>query len=152
MQAGVPVVRHPLGFREVPLLRLGRLRIVVHVWDAGAGDPDVHNHRFRFASLVLRGTLAESRFRLGPGATHQLWECPAGCRHHGGAGITPTDLTATMTPAGTKIRRAPCLYWGDTRAYHQITVARGPAWTLFVKAEPRDAAGFSVIAREAPGE
>lgn len=53
---------HPNGFVKLPLARTagGAARLFLHVWQAGSADADVHDHRWAFASAVLRGELSHT--------------------------------------------------------------------------------------------
>ncbi|MFD8395996.1 hypothetical protein ACFV2N_44100 [Streptomyces sp. NPDC059680] len=50
---------HPNGFVKLPLARTGdgSTRLFLHVWRAESMDADVHDHRWAFSSVVLRGEL-----------------------------------------------------------------------------------------------
>jgi hypothetical protein len=60
-------VIHPNGFIKVFLGNdeLGR-RLYLHIWQDVAGDANIHNHRWHFASTVLSGQLMNSTFELEP--------------------------------------------------------------------------------------
>ncbi|MFI2613727.1 hypothetical protein [Streptomyces sp. NPDC018584] len=53
---------HPNGFVKLPLARTGdgAARLFLHVWRADSIDADVHDHRWAFASVVLRGELSHT--------------------------------------------------------------------------------------------
>lgn len=53
---------HPNGFVKLPLARTsdGRTRLFLHVWRAESSDADIHDHRWSFTSVVLRGELSHT--------------------------------------------------------------------------------------------
>lgn len=59
---GPQAIIHPNGFVKLPLARTddGATRLFLHVWRADSLDADVHDHRWAFASVVLRGELSHT--------------------------------------------------------------------------------------------
>ncbi|UNO42196.1 hypothetical protein [Streptomyces sp. MST-110588] len=55
-------VIHPNGFVKLPLAQTddGAIRLFLHVWRADSIDADVHDHRWPFSSLVLRGEVSHT--------------------------------------------------------------------------------------------
>lgn len=53
---------HPNGFVKLPLAQTsdGTTRFFLHVWHADSMDADVHDHRWAFSSLVLRGEVSHT--------------------------------------------------------------------------------------------
>ncbi|WP_125530429.1 hypothetical protein [Streptomyces sp. WAC 06725] len=53
---------HPNGFVKLPLAQTGdgATRFFLHVWHADSMDADVHDHRWAFSSLVLRGEVSHT--------------------------------------------------------------------------------------------
>lgn len=53
---------HPNGFVKLPLARAddGRFRLFLHVWREESSDADIHDHRWPFSSVVLRGELSHT--------------------------------------------------------------------------------------------
>lgn len=74
------ITRHKLGFTAVPLLRIGPYRFVLHWWAPGKADPDVHNHRWDWSSVVLWGSLAERRYVLEDGRGWEAFRCQPSCQ------------------------------------------------------------------------
>ncbi|WP_190138578.1 hypothetical protein [Streptomyces longispororuber] len=70
-------ITHPNGFVKLPLAWTsdGATRLFLHVWRADSADADVHDHRWSFSSLVLRGELF-----------HTLTEVTAVCDSSGVSG------------------------------------------------------------------
>ncbi|QKW06319.1 hypothetical protein HUT18_07795 [Streptomyces sp. NA04227] len=62
---------HPNGFVKLPLARTedGATRLFLHVWRADSVDGDVHDHRWPFASVVLRGELSHTLTDVTVGST-----------------------------------------------------------------------------------
>jgi hypothetical protein len=58
---------HPNGFLKISLGTddLGR-RLYLHVWRDTGCDPNIHDHRWRFASTLLSGSLVNTIFELSP--------------------------------------------------------------------------------------
>ncbi|MFI1829692.1 hypothetical protein ACH41E_25090 [Streptomyces sp. NPDC020412] len=63
----VPVA-HPNGFLKLPLARVARdgRRLFLHIWAEGAEDAEIHDHRWDFASTVLRGALDNTVVDIAP--------------------------------------------------------------------------------------
>ncbi|MEW2528367.1 hypothetical protein [Streptomyces sp. NPDC047071] len=64
---------HPNGFVKLPLARTagGDARLFLHVWQRDSVDADAHDHRWAFASAVLRGELSHTSMdvTVTPGST-----------------------------------------------------------------------------------
>jgi hypothetical protein len=64
--------RHPLGFDNLGLIDAApRFSLRLHLWQPGSSRSveHVHNHRFGFASVLLRGSYEMRIFRLGQTGT-----------------------------------------------------------------------------------
>ena len=68
--------RHPNGFTKIRLARLpgSGWTIRLHLWEPGATDGDIHDHRWPFASCVVNGRITEQRYEIadddGPWTMH----------------------------------------------------------------------------------
>lgn len=142
--------RHALGFTKIPLLYAGRLRIVLHSWEGTAGTAaveDIHDHRFSFLSVVLRGTVTERRYELAGGDTHAILEAPAGGAD--GCDVFATGRRAAVRQVSARTRRAPAVYAGRMGGLHRV-IASPPALTLFIKLEHKHGPAVSTVLREGP--
>lgn len=66
--------RHPLGFSHIAIPWAGPYKLRLHVWSPDGADdappmPQIHNHAFRFVSLVLRGSVRHTPFCVAPAAS-----------------------------------------------------------------------------------
>jgi hypothetical protein len=61
-----PAYFHPNGFAKLPLARQSRSgnRLVLHVWNAGCADADIHDHRWNFSSRIVSGLLCNVTYDL----------------------------------------------------------------------------------------
>ncbi|MFI8927426.1 hypothetical protein ACIG3E_07085 [Streptomyces sp. NPDC053474] len=70
---GPQAIIHPNGFIKLPLARTagGAARLFLHVWQTDSADADAHDHRWAFASAVLRGELSHTLMdvTVAPGST-----------------------------------------------------------------------------------
>lgn len=68
---------HAFGFSKLVLLEQpGIFKLRLHLWPQGARETDLHDHRWDFGSLVLRGGYRFEDYALTPGdAWHR-------CRYH----------------------------------------------------------------------
>lgn len=65
----VPSFHHPNGFQKIPLAtKLDGTRLFLHVWNDQYRDPDVHDHRWHFASRLLYGRLVNHLYDITTGA------------------------------------------------------------------------------------
>lgn len=66
-------VAHPNGFVKLPLALLVRdnLRLFLHVWLDETSETDIHDHRWDFSSVVLSGTLSNTRVEIAPAAANE---------------------------------------------------------------------------------
>ena len=131
-----PIVgyRHPNGFTKVKLARLAGSdwSVRLHLWDPGAEDSDIHDHRWGFASYVMSGSIAERRYEIAPGVGQSLmYNCSAsldGSYLLTGARMCDPRLVAE------DIYEAGSSYQRDPATMHRAMANGGrPAVTLFVQ-------------------
>jgi hypothetical protein len=134
---------HPLGFSKYGV-QCGRVTLVLHAWGPGSSDVDIHDHRFSFWSLVLRGAMTERTWKAVPGSTHQVlsWQGPGR--------LADTGTRCGIRQADCVTRGAGSLYRRRAPELHAITVERAPLLTLLVKAYPRQAIPAATVIRPAP--
>jgi hypothetical protein len=124
--------RHALGFTEIPLLRTSRLEVWLHRYTGPGLLEDVHSHRYAFASVVLAGVLAESRYLMVPGAGADVFRPVLAPREPCVLASGPVG-SCSLVRRFTKARRAPHLYWIRPWEFHRVEAVRTPAVTLFCK-------------------
>lgn len=137
----VPVA-HPNGFVKLPLARVARdgRRLFLHIWVAGEEDAEIHDHRWDFASTVLRGTLVNTTIDIAPQIEH---DDAAGYRivHYrprpGGYRFTPvrTDHDVVVTSRRTATLAAGTRYRMTDRTLHRARALPGTV-TLIARGAP----------------
>ncbi|MEU9609800.1 hypothetical protein [Streptomyces sp. NPDC048057] len=143
----VPVA-HPNGFVKLPLARVahdGR-RLFLHIWVAGEEDAEIHDHRWDFASTVLRGTLDNTTVDIAPRHEHEhRYDDEGGYRvvHYrprpGGYRFTPVGEGAghdvVVTSRRTASLTAGARYRMTARALHHARALPGTV-TLIARGAP----------------
>ncbi|MEU5977411.1 hypothetical protein [Streptomyces sp. NPDC047315] len=137
----VPVA-HPNGFVKLPLARVARdgRRLFLHIWVAGEEDAEIHDHRWDFASTVLRGALVNTTVDVAPQIEH---DDAAGYRvvHYrprpGGYRFTPVraDHDVVVTSRRTATLAAGTRYRMTARTLHRARALPGTV-TLIARGAP----------------
>lgn len=148
--------RHSNGFDKISFPATGgsAVRLRVHIWPAGVGrgcgglPPDVHDHRWSFASRVLVGSIVNEIYTAAPapdGGYRHYRHTEAGARSHRldytgraelaltGADTCERDCTYVMPPevlhlvrpAGAGIAATAVLELAPVRQVTQVYVSAG---------------------------
>jgi hypothetical protein len=131
--------RHPNGFSKIRLVGLADYGWAarLHVWNVGSSDPDIHSHRWHFASYVLSGSLVERRYASNSGAGQWTsYDC----------GPSTDSLYALVNPQACDVSlisedtyQSGRSYKRDAEALH-LAMTGGevhPAVTLFIQGSER---------------
>ena len=125
---------HPNGFTRIALpvpAGLGRARL--HVFSSGK-ESDLHNHRWPYVSVVLRGTLSEEVYAVGPGAdgTELWWHRHSQSPDRASFSLTPGERTQVHRTAVIR-RSAGHVLAVDRTALHRVTPLTSSAVTLLLE-------------------
>jgi hypothetical protein len=128
---------HPLGFHKLMLINAApAFELRLHVWwpDAPPGVDHIHNHRFAFASAVVRGGYNMRIFQTDP-AGQPMYEYHENVSPDGGWQLTPVGparlglLTSVNLEPGASYALA-------ANALHRVDVAPGDLCvTLLLRTE-----------------
>ena len=151
--------RHPLGFWHIAIPSLGAHKLRLHVWDSNfpredLAMPQIHNHAFRFTSLVLRGAVLHTPFLVQPadGASREAYCQVRRVEQRGDQTLlvrTGEHLMAQRRVS--KVYSTGHLYFYPENAYHlSESVGETPAMTLVV-AEPTDSVTSCVLTQDEAG-
>jgi hypothetical protein len=130
--------RHPLGFERIALIDAEpEFMLRAHVWwpRNGAGPGHVHNHRFGFASAVVRGGYDMQLFHRDQAGMPMIEYREQSA---GGVGIAAWHLDA-LRPARLRLLSGASLQQGSgyalaANALHRVTVRPGTLCvTLFLE-------------------
>lgn len=140
---------HPNGFVKLPLARTddGATRFFLHVWHADSVDADVHDHRWAFSSLVLRGEVSHT-------LTDVTVSSGSAGRKRGGEGVERAFPVARYRLVGGKhcfdISRGETAVV-DRRHTHVLSAGRNYGMEAFVFHRARAlAGGMTLVARGEP--
>jgi hypothetical protein len=128
----IRAVRHPLGFRCLPLERRQDLGVCLHLWLAEPYDApttsQVHCHSWDLLSLVLSGEIGNVPALIGEGRSHRVFEVVS----RGDVDeIRATPRTVHYAPAPTEPFRTGDVYRVPAGTFHSTAVAGwGEAVTL----------------------
>jgi hypothetical protein len=133
--------RHPLGFSKHGV-QVGRVAFVFHVWGPEASDRDVHDHRFSFWSLVLRGAMEETLWRMTSGDT-----CKVTGWHGVGKPAVDTGITCNLQQVVSYQRRRGRIYHRRVSDLHSVAVQQAPLLTFLVKVYPAEPVPYATVVR-----
>ncbi|SCD50586.1 hypothetical protein GA0115244_1048126 [Streptomyces sp. DvalAA-19] len=134
---GVAVL-HPNGFVKLPVALVpgtGR-RLFLHVWLGDGEDSHIHNHRWDFTSIVLRGRVDNTLIDVGPDGDGPRYRAIRHSPDDGGfrfdgRGAPEVGVTALRTVALPE--RAE--YAMDARTLHRVR-AEGGTMTFVARGMP----------------
>lgn len=136
-------IAHPNGFVKLPLAQTsdGATRLFLHVWRADSVDADVHDHRWSFSSLVLRGEVFHTSTEVtavsdvpGAGTALPLVRYRlAGGRHRFDAS---SGEKAVIERRRTHVFSADQHYGMDAFTFHRAHALAG-AMTLVARGRPQ---------------
>lgn len=126
--------RHPNGFTKIKLTPLSDIGwcVRLHVWDAGATDGDIHDHRWHFASYVASGSIVERCYEVSPGVGRSvMFNCsPSLDGSYVLTGGRPCDARLTAED----VHHSGSSYHRDPATLHQpVATVGSPAVTLLVQ-------------------
>jgi hypothetical protein len=136
--ADVPgtVIRHPLGFLCIPVLRFADGGVCVHVWApwVRTGRPTTsltHCHSWDLYSVVLAGELSNRLVRVlaAEPATHRLFDI------HSYPDVDEIQATGELVhcrPGAVGFHRAGEVYTMPAGTFHRTDVPGGEATTLML--------------------
>jgi hypothetical protein len=157
--------RHSNGFDKIsfPATAGSQVRLQLHIWPAAAGrdsagePPDVHDHRWSFASRVLVGSISNEAYAATPapgGRYLHYRHTEAGARSHrldyagraelvltgvdtcrrGSTYVMPPQTLHLVRPAGGDIAATAVLELAPARQVTQVYVSAGrPGRDAFVR-------------------
>ncbi|MER6911347.1 hypothetical protein ABT354_06715 [Streptomyces sp. NPDC000594] len=149
-------VAHPNGFVKLPLARVAQdaRRLFLHIWQDGAEDAHIHNHRWDFASTLLSGGLANTLVETAPTEP----ERPTAYRavhhrpHGDGFRLDATDAPwVRVTGSRTTTLTAGDRYRMPARTLHRAAAPHGTI-TLVARGTPLHRTSRVLIRGEAPDE
>lgn len=141
---------HPNGFIKLPLARTagGAARLFLHVWQTGSADADVHDHRWAFASAVLRGELSHTLMDVtvspgdagGRGSDERLTGAFTVARYQPGVGTHCFDVSrrerAVVNHRRTHVFSAGQRYGMEAFVFHRAHALAG-AMTFVARGLPQ---------------
>lgn len=143
----IRAVRHPLGFRCLPLERRRDVGVCLHLWLAEPRDApttsQVHCHSWDLLSLVLCGEVGNVPALIDEGDSHRVFEVVS----HGDVDeIRATPRTVRYAPAPTEPFHTGDVYRVPAGAFHSTSVAGpdGQAVTLALGRTRPDSADLSL--------
>lgn len=73
----IRIQHHPIGFKKITLFSFFGYKLRLHVWPQGkiGCRLDIHDHRWSFVSIPLRGTFTERRYVSTDGSTYTVSHC-----------------------------------------------------------------------------
>jgi hypothetical protein len=122
----ISAVRHPLGFRCLPLERKGDLGVCLHLWLAEPYEPpttsQVHCHSWDLLSFVLHGELGNVPALIEEGRSHRVFEVVS----RGDVDeIRATPRTVRYAPGPAEPFRPGDTYKVPAGAFHSTVVTGG---------------------------
>jgi hypothetical protein len=142
-------VKHPLGFSEIQLLKFGPVRILIHIYGGDSGREDIHSHRWDFISVIVRGSLYESRYELEPGTELKIHDL-AGVKRDGFRPLSDRTWNGKTCRAIERFRvrrKAPHAYSAHARELHRIEPGKNLV-TVFIQISRKDSPDSSVVLTE----
>ncbi|SBW22494.1 hypothetical protein FDG2_2725 [Candidatus Protofrankia californiensis] len=131
------VLRHPLGFLCIPVIRFEEGGVCVHVWTRRVHTPrpttsSVHCHSWDLQSLVLDGEIHNHLVRVTPTTgvpSHRVFEVHS----HGDVDeIRATPQLVHCGPGTVESHRAGEVYVMPSGTFHRSEVPGGEATTLML--------------------
>lgn len=132
--------RHPNGFVKIRLVSLADIgwTLRLHVWNTHSSDRDIHNHRWCFASYVLRGSLIERCYEctLGPGPL-TMYDCSPS---EAGQYTLNNPCTCDVNLLAENTYQSGSSYERRTGTLHLATTKESlrPVVTLFVQGSEKE--------------
>jgi hypothetical protein len=117
-------IDHPNGFRAW-ILGTRWFQARLHHWPALRRDPDIHEERASFVSLVLWGQLRETRWREVPGDRYSVTHCRS-------LESAPTTRRVGLAQDAAFVRRSGTMYHIGRGVLHRV-VADAGTWTFSVR-------------------
>jgi hypothetical protein len=138
----LPAVRHPLGFRCLPLLRRPDTGICVHVWAsdpaaATVGTSGIHSHSWDLTSTVLYGEIRNRVVQVvdsGTQPTYRVFEIRSSDE---GDEILATSRLVRLAAATTTVSTAGEVFELAAGEFHRTGVPPGEEVATFVVARTR---------------
>lgn len=130
---------HDNGFNKIPLSTPSgsALKLVLHHWDgAGASDDNIHNHRWRFASVVLRGALCFELYDERPSGEAYSKATYASPEGHDDYRLSNSGHTHAACLANLELAAGTAYQWHEDllhRAWGKPGIATA---TLIVQGQP----------------
>ncbi len=68
---------HPTGFKKITLFSAFGYKVRIHYWPNGrlGAKPDIHDHRWNFLSIPIRGSFIDTRYRSLEEGEYILKQC-----------------------------------------------------------------------------
>lgn len=137
---------HPLGFSHIVLPSPDARKFRLHVWPSVplpefSSPPQVHNHGFRFTSLVLRGSVQHTPFQTEPASvpSENLWKVFR---------VMQRGIDTHLNDTGEFVR----IDAGQAATYSAGSIYEFPEGAYHVSASIGEQAAITfVIAQKAPG-
>ena len=132
--------KHDNGFDKIVLCSSAStgLKLVLHLWHAdGITDEDnIHDHRWDFASVVLRGQLQCDIYQLEPTGDHYStfsYESSGGAETYV---FRPTGTTTAVKRVALTIASSSTYTWGHPILHRAYAIASSATATIVVQGPP----------------
>ncbi|MFJ1590519.1 hypothetical protein ACIOD0_09775 [Kitasatospora albolonga] len=148
---GVAVL-HPNGFAKLPVAVVPgtRQRLFLHVWLGDGEDSHIHNHRWDFTSIVLRGRVDNTLIDVGPDGEGPRYRAIRHSPDEGGFRFdgrsAPEVGIAALHTVALPERAA---YAMDARTLHRVRAGRG---TMTFVARGMPSRTYSDVLLDGPAE
>lgn len=132
-----PILRHPLGFLQMPLGEIEGRRIRIHFWRSDCYCPrypywPLHAHPYPLRSLVLCGAVHQIAYSIDTAPTvptHRIYEVDYEAN---GSTRRPTDHLVNAIPTYSYVCSTGSYYDIPIAEYHQTMPHASPGITLVV--------------------
>jgi hypothetical protein len=146
--------RHDNGFNKVVIGTSSRtgLKLVLHSWSLDQADDDdnIHNHRWDFASVVIRGMLCSEIYSLRPEGVSEVYSSfsyssPAGWEKYS---FRESGLVSASSQALLRFSVASTYSWGH-EIFHRAYAEEAPSTATIVVQGPPAQTSTLVLLRGA---
>jgi hypothetical protein len=141
--------RHPLGFYHLTLPSTDPARkLRLHMWFSTLADetiemPQIHNHAFRFKSLVVCGAIRHTPFKLSRPSSTELHKVLRIEQEGENTYLVDTGELVRVRPQPPHTYSAGQMYSFPENAYHlSESVGEAPTMTLVVAEKVADVTSF----------
>lgn len=133
--------RHDNGFDKIVMATssISGMKVVLHIWQGSGEDgmDNIHDHRWDFASVVLRGELQTEIYRsASDGESYQAfsYQSPSGGATYR---FEPTGAIAVTRVALLRLARTSTYLWDHQILHRAFGVGAARTATLIVQGRPR---------------